>query len=186
MTDTPLVLIDLSSLAHPLWHMNQADPDANKTSQLILARVHALASGHPHVAVCCDSGKSFRQDISSAYKANRPEADAALHHQIALAREQLMADGFPIWAVKNYEADDLIASAVAQAMLRADASVLVVSADKDLLALVGPRVEQMQPVTGARMDEAAPKARALDSPAASSYSLSCAAKTASAASAAAR
>lgn len=150
-----LVLIDLSSIAHPIWHSNQADPDVNKTSQLIVTRVHALASAQRHVAVCCDSGKSFRKDIAATYKANRPEHDAALMHQIALAREQLEADGFPVWAVKMFEADDLIASAVALALKEHDLRVLVVSADKDLLQLVGPRVNQMKPDSGVVLDEIA-------------------------------
>jgi 5'-3' exonuclease len=150
-----LVLIDLSSIAHPIWHTNQADPDVNKTSQLIVTRVHALASAQRHVAICCDSGKSFRKDIAATYKANRPEHDAALMHQIALAREQLEADGFPVWAVKMFEADDLIASAVALALKEHDLRVLVVSADKDLLQLVGPRVNQMKPDSGVVLDEIA-------------------------------
>lgn len=134
-----VLLIDLSSLAHPIWHMSSAEPDPNHTSQQIVARVRALASGHPHVAICCDSGRSFRKDIADSYKANRPPAEAMLHHQIDLAREQLAADGFPIWAVKGYEADDLIASAVEWLITAFDPPkpALIVSADKDLLQLVG-------------------------------------------------
>ena len=45
------------------------------------------------------------------YKANRPAQEAALHHQIDLAREALEADGFPVWKVDGFEGDDLIATA---------------------------------------------------------------------------
>lgn len=148
-----VVLIDLSSIAHPIWHMSQSEPDPNRASQNIVARVRALANGHPHVAICCDSGRSFRKDIADSYKANRPPAEAMLHHQIALACEQLAADGFPIWSVKGFEADDLIGSATAQSVA-AKRPVLIVSADKDLLQLVGPTVRAMSSRDGSVLDEA--------------------------------
>lgn len=149
-----VLLIDLSSIAHPLWHISQAEPDPNATSQKIVARVRALASGHPHAAICCDAGRSFRKDISDSYKANRPESDATLQHQIRLACEQLAADGFPIWKIPTFEADDLVASAAACA-ISAGMTVLVVSADKDLLQLVDPCVKQKRPDTGDVLDEQA-------------------------------
>lgn len=135
-----LMLIDLSSIAHPIWHMAQSDPDPNKSCQQIVARVRSLAQGHPHAAICCDSGRSFRHEVSPTYKANRPASEAPLQHQITLAREQLAGDGFPVWSVRGFEADDLIASATAKALTFPDLTVLIVSADKDLLQLVGDRV----------------------------------------------
>lgn len=149
-----LVLVDLSSIAHPIWHMSQSEPDPNHTSQAIVARVRALASTHPHAAICCDSGKSFRHEISTAYKANRPESDAPLQHQIKLARTALEADGFPVWAVRGFEADDVIATAVDKA-LALGLTVLIVSADKDLLQLVGLGVRAMSVRDGSILDEAA-------------------------------
>jgi len=148
-----LVLIDLSSIAHPIWHQVQSDPDVNRTSTQTVARVRALASGHEHVAVCCDSGRSFRKEIDPSYKANRPERDEALHHQIRLARERLAEDGFPVWAVQGFEADDLIATATARG-IEAGADVLIVSSDKDLLQLVGPKVRARSVATSTVVDEA--------------------------------
>jgi 5'-3' exonuclease len=154
MSATQVVFVDLSSISHPIWHMSQSEPDPNATSQKIVARVRALAQDQPHVAICCDAGKSFRHELSAAYKANRPESDAPLQHQITLAREQLEADGFPVWAVRGFEADDLIATGVTQA-LAADLDALIVSADKDLLQLVGPRVRAMSVKDGSIFDEEA-------------------------------
>lgn len=154
-----LVLIDLSSIAYPIWHMSQSEPDANRTSQQTVARVRALANGHPHVAVCCDSGRSFRRDAVPTYKANRPEHDASLQHQIDLAKEQLAADGFPIWAVRSFEADDLIATAVRRTLETPELTALIVSADKDLLQLVGPRVRAMSVRDGSILDAEAVKAK---------------------------
>lgn len=141
---TNVLLIDLSSIAHPLWHVTASDPNPNAASIATVARVRALA-GQPHVAICADSGRSFRADIDPSYKAQRPASEATLQHQIALAIETLQADGFPCWAAKGFEADDIIATATAQALEAGvpeanDYSVTIASADKDLLQLVGPRV----------------------------------------------
>lgn len=142
-----ILLIDLSSLAHPIWHVSESEPDPNATSRKIIGRVRALATRHPHAAICCDSGKSFRHELSADYKANRPESDARLHHQIKLAIEQFHADGFPVWKVAGFEADDLVATAACKAVIEGR-DVLIVSADKDLLQLVGDGIRQMRPEKG--------------------------------------
>lgn len=149
-----VVLIDLSSIAHPIWHMSQTEPDPNHTSTATVAKVRALASGHAHVAVCCDSGKSFRVELDPAYKATRGERDATLVHQITLAQEILRGDGFPVWSQAGLEADDLIATATVEAAKRG-LEVLIVSADKDLAQLIGPNVKTKSPQTGNEYDEAA-------------------------------
>lgn len=152
---TEIALVDLSSIAHPLWHQSGDKPDVDWTSQQIVARIRSLTVNHPQAAICCDSGRSFRNELNASYKANRPEREAALHHQIAIAREQLQADGYPVWAAKGFEADDLIATATTIALGMADACVLILSADKDLLQLVGPRVRVMNTNNGQTFDEAA-------------------------------
>jgi DNA polymerase-1 len=150
MTETTnqLLLIDLSAIAHQIWHVSGAEPDPNFVSTQIIARVRALASAHPAAAVCCDSGKSFRADLDPTYKANRDtENRAPLKHQMTLACETLKRDGFPIWAVKGYEADDVIATATLEALNIDGTSVLIASADKDLLQLVSDRVS-MKKING--------------------------------------
>ena len=153
-TSAEIVLIDLSSIAYPIYLTTQADPDPNKASQQIVARVRDLVNGHPHAAVCCDSGRSFRHELTGTYKANRPEKQAPLYHQITLACEALQADGFPVWSVKGFEADDIIAAATMRALALPDLTVLIVTSDKDLLQLVGPRVRAKSARDGAIADEA--------------------------------
>ena len=157
MTETTAIpavlLIDLSSIGHPIWHMSQQEPDPDHTSQQIVAKVRSLASEHPHTAICCDSKTSFRKELDPTYKANRPKAEAPLHHQIALAREALAADDFPVWQVDGFEGDDLIATAT-HALTGGDVgdtTVLIASADKDLLALVSDRVEVHSIRDGSRL-----------------------------------
>ncbi len=74
-----------------------------------------------------------------------------MHHQMALALETLKRDGFPVWKIKGYEADDLIAAGVAQALAIEGTTVLVVSSDKDLLALVSDRVHAKSLTNGNRL-----------------------------------
>ncbi len=160
-----LVLIDLSSIGYPIYLTTGSDPDPNKASQQIVARVRELVNSHPHAAVCCDSGRSFRHELTAdreralQYKGNRPEREAPLHHQIALACEQLAADGFPVWSVKGFEADDLIAAATARALALPELTVLIVSSDKDLLQLVGDRVRAKSAKTGDILDASVVEAK---------------------------
>ena len=148
-----VLLVDLSSIAHPIWHMSQQEPDPNHTSQRTAAVVRSLAADSPHTAICCDSPSSFRKELDETYKANRPAQEAPLHHQIDLAREALAADGFPVWCVDGFEGDDLIATATAEILSRLGCQqhVLIASADKDLLALVSDRVEVHSTRTGSQL-----------------------------------
>jgi 5'-3' exonuclease len=137
-----LVLIDLSSVAHPIWAMSGAEIDPDYVSTRVAARCRELADGHAHVVIARDGGgRQFRKDIDPTYKANRPERNEVLVYQIQVAAEALAQDGFPVWMQPGVEADDIIASAVTFALeMNAVTTVHIHSADKDLLQLVGPRV----------------------------------------------
>ena len=159
---TTIVLVDLSSIAHQLFHVTANDPNPDATSIKTVERVRALASGQPHVAVCMDGPPYFRKDIDPAYKAQRDkENNAVIAHQIALAADALRADGFPVWQVTGFEADDLLATATTLALSSiidppiVDTRVTVCSSDKDLLQLVSDRVTFKSLTTGNDLDEAA-------------------------------
>lgn len=156
MNKTELLLIDLSGIAHQAFHVSDKEPDPGFIARTIIARVRSLASAHPHAAICCDSGKSFRADIDPQYKAQRDtENRAVIKHQMDVACETLRADGFPIWAAKGFEADDIIATATIAALkMDEDISVLIASDDKDLLQLVEDRVNVHRLTSGLRMDVA--------------------------------
>lgn len=144
-----LLLIDLSGIAHQLYHVSGNEPDPSFISNQIIARVRALATAHPYAALCCDAGRSFRADLDPTYKAQRDtENRAVIKHQIDVACDTLKRDGFPIWRVPGFEADDVIASAVAEAAKIPDTSVLIVTEDKDLLQLVNERVSVKNLRTG--------------------------------------
>ncbi len=89
-----------------------------------------------HFAVIFDSkGKTFRNDIYDAYKANRDAPPEDLVPQFAVIRDAVRAFNVPSVELAGYEADDLIATyAVEAAALGAE--VTIVSSDKDLMQLV--------------------------------------------------
>lgn len=148
-----VLLIDLSGLVHAFWHVSSTNPDPDATAKQAVAKVHALASRYTHAAVCADSGRSFRRDIDPTYKANRPELDAPIKHQLRLAQDMLTEDGFALWKADGFEADDIIASASMKA-IEAGHQVCIASNDKDLMQLVCEDVTILSPMTGNTYDAA--------------------------------
>ena len=99
-----------------------------------------------HFAVIFDSArKTFRNEIYSAYKANRTEAPDDLAPQFEYIRKSVSAFNLPSVELVNYEADDLIATYVEQ-ILDAGAKVTIVSSDKDLMQLFKKNVRIYDPM----------------------------------------
>ncbi|MDX9689717.1 MAG: DNA polymerase I [Proteobacteria bacterium] len=110
--------------------------------------------GAYHIAVIFDAArKTFRNEIYSDYKAHRPEPPEDLIPQFPLIRQATKAFGIPALELPNYEADDLIA-AYAREGVEQGFNVRVVSADKDLMQLVRPRVELYDPMKNIPIGEA--------------------------------
>jgi len=94
-----------------------------------------------YIAVVFDRArKSFRSDIYPEYKAHRPPPPDELIPQFDLVREATEAMNIAMVDMDGFEADDLIATYARQAV-EAGANVTVVSSDKDLMQLVGPKVK---------------------------------------------
>ncbi|CAH1662720.1 DNA polymerase I [Chelatococcus asaccharovorans] len=101
-----------------------------------------------HLAIIFDkSENSFRKELYPLYKANRSEPPEDLIPQFPLMREAVRAFGLKPVEQDRYEADDLIATYAKQATA-AGADVLIISADKDLMQLIGPRVAMYDPASG--------------------------------------
>ncbi len=88
---------------------------------------------------------TFRNDIYTDYKANRPPAPDELVPQFGLIREATRAFGLASVEQDGYEADDLIAT-YARAAAAAGVEVIIVSSDKDLMQLVRPGVHMRDPM----------------------------------------
>ena len=85
------------------------------------------------LAIAMDSGRAtFRRDIFSDYKANRPTAPDDLRVQIRRAEEIVRASGFTTFKMDGVEADDLIATVVKRSREQGR-RVVIVGADKDLM-----------------------------------------------------
>ncbi|WP_159996322.1 DNA polymerase I [Roseomonas sp. 18066] len=99
-----------------------------------------------HIAVVFDtSRKTFRSDFYPDYKAHRPEPPPELVPQFALIREATAAFGVAGVELDGFEADDLIAG-YAKAFVETGGQVTVVSSDKDLMQLVRPGVQLLDPI----------------------------------------
>ncbi len=93
-----------------------------------------------HLAIVLDKSEgSFRKELYPDYKGHRPDAPSELKVQMPLMREAIRAFGMEPVELLRYEADDLIATYTQEAKARG-ADVLIVSSDKDLMQLVGPKV----------------------------------------------
>ncbi|MEE2760042.1 MAG: DNA polymerase I [Pseudomonadota bacterium] len=93
-----------------------------------------------HIAVIFDRArKTFRSDIYPAYKAHRPPPPDELIPQFDLVREATEAMNIAMVDMDGFEADDLIATYARQAV-DAGANVTIVSSDKDLMQIVGPKI----------------------------------------------
>ena len=84
---------------------------------------------------------NFRNAIYPAYKANRESAPPELKRQFAWCQQVVRALGFPVLSDANYEADDLIGSAL-QVLRGAGLRNRILSADKDLSQLLAGEDEQ--------------------------------------------
>jgi len=99
-----------------------------------------------HIAMILDAGSvTFRNKIYDKYKANRPEPPEDLIPQFPLIREAARAFNITVCELDGYEADDLIAT-YARMALEAGGTCTIVSSDKDLMQLVRPGVELMDPI----------------------------------------
>jgi DNA polymerase-1 len=98
------------------------------------------------VAVIFDAGRSsFRNELYSKYKAQRPDPPDELIPQFALIHEATRAFNLPCIEQAGFEADDLIATYAKEARAKGS-RVTIVSSDKDLMQLVREGVEMFDPI----------------------------------------
>ncbi|MER2519199.1 MAG: DNA polymerase I [Bdellovibrionales bacterium] len=149
-----LYLIDGSGFIFRAFH---ALPDLTRADGTHIGAVmgfcnmlHKLLDDHKtqKIAVIFDAArKTFRNDIYPDYKAHRPPPPPELIPQFELISEATRAFGIPSIEAPNYEADDLIAAYAREAVER-KLAVRIVSSDKDLMQLIRPGVEMLDPLKG--------------------------------------
>lgn len=134
-----VLLIDVSAIAHPLFHVTADDPNPNAISDGIVSKVRSLSGGYDRTAICIERGKSFRCDISAEYKAHREAKPASFYAQYDRAVDILGKDGHLVLGAATFEADDIIATATGWLVER-EHDVVIATGDKDLLQLVSSKV----------------------------------------------
>jgi DNA polymerase-1 len=101
-----------------------------------------------HVAVVFDTkAPTFRHREYAEYKAHRPPMPEDLARQIPKIRELVRLLGVPIVEQEGVEADDLLGTLAVEAA-KADATVWILTGDKDFYQIVSDRIRLLSP--GAR------------------------------------
>jgi DNA polymerase-1 len=113
-----------------------------------------------HIAIAFDEAldSCFRNTLYPQYKANRPPAPDELRRQFGYVKALCQALGLHTLAHGEYEADDLIGSAV-HAVRPQGFRAVIVSADKDLSQLLAEGDEQYDAGRGQRWGMDGVKAR---------------------------
>lgn len=162
-----LHLVDASLYVFRAWH--SMPDDWHDAEGWPLNAVHGFArfllelltrEKPAHIAVAFDEAldSCFRNRLYPPYKANRPPAPEELRRQFAYCKALCRALGLATLAHAEYEADDLIGSALAAARPLGFRAVIV-SADKDLSQLLQEDDEQYDFARDSRWDAAGVKAR---------------------------
>ena len=100
-----------------------------------------LEEGNEYIAICFDrGGKSKRDELYAAYKADRPPTPDALISQFPYVRKIVEGLGVPTVEMVDYEADD-VAGTLAKQAEAAGFDVLIMTNDKDMLQLISPKIK---------------------------------------------
>ncbi len=138
-------------------HLDAAGRDAKATVGIVesmLALLSDPAEAVTHIAIAFDNPiRSFRNDLFAGYKSDEgvpPE----LRVQFDAAEDAVRAIGVTVWSMREYEADDALASAARRFRDEA-AQVRILTPDKDLgQCLMGDRVVQVDRRNRRVIDEA--------------------------------
>jgi len=87
-----------------------------------------------YLAVCFDTGRTFRDDLYPEYKATREKMPEDLASQIERIRQIVQAFGIPIFELEGYEADDVLGAMARRAAAEGVHSIIL-TGDRDLLQL---------------------------------------------------
>ena len=156
--DYQVVLVDGSSYLfrafHALPQLLSSKGQATGAIKGVISMIKKLINDYPdsHVAIVFDAkGKTFRNEIYSEYKANRPPMPDELRSQIEPIHNIIRMMGLPLLIVDDVEADDVIGTLATQATQNKK-SVLISTGDKDMAQLVSPHVTLINTMNNTLMD----------------------------------
>lgn len=129
---TKVVAIDFLNVLVRAWHAGKPT-ETHAVRSLFQTVANTIRKLKPkHVVFALDGGHAMRSQLLPEYKAHRPDPEPGLQAQKALAEQVLQICGFQAVRVPDWEADDVLASLVCK-----HPDTVIVSSDKDLLALSG-------------------------------------------------
>ena len=154
----PLVLVDGSSYLYRAYH---ALPPLTNSKGMptgavkgVINMMRRLQKDYPEstlVVVFDAKGKTFRDEMYSEYKANRPPMPDDLRLQIEPIHKIIQAMGLPMLIIDGVEADDVIGTLALQAT-EAKQPVVVSTGDKDIAQLVNEYITLVNTMTNTVLD----------------------------------
>ena len=153
-----LVLVDGSSYLYRAFHAlpNLSTSAGQPTGAIygVINMIRKLIADYTpqFAAVVFDAkGKTFRHELYSKYKANRPPMPEELRSQISYVNDLVNALGIPLLCIEGVEADDVIATLARQAT-SAGLKTLVSTGDKDLAQIVDDQVSLVDTMQDKRLN----------------------------------
>ncbi len=160
-----LLLVDGSSYLFRAFHalppLSTSDGQPTGAIHGVLAMLRRLIKDYQpaYMAVVFDpKGKTVRDDIFPAYKANRPPMPEELGCQIEPLHAIIRAMGVPLLVVPGVEADDVIGTLAARAS-KEGLDTVISTGDKDLAQLVDAHVKLVNTMNGSELTPESVKAK---------------------------
>ena len=155
---SPLVLVDGSSYLYRAYHAlppltnSKGEPTGAVYGVANMLRKLLREVKPERMAVVFDApGKTFRDAMFEAYKANRPPMPDDLAAQLPVLMELVEAMGLPLLQVPGVEADDVIGTLAREAAARGE-DVLISTGDKDMAQLVDGHITLVNTMTDTVLD----------------------------------
>ncbi|WP_239090207.1 DNA polymerase I [Marinomonas ostreistagni] len=154
----PMVLVDGSSYLYRAFHaippLTTSDGQPTNAARGVISMIRSLIGRYPNspIVVIFDAkGKTFRDDMYSEYKAQRPPMPDDLRVQIEPIHRMIEAMGLPLVIIDGVEADDVIGT-IAKQIGGEGREVVVSTGDKDMAQLVTDKVTLVNTMTDTVMD----------------------------------
>lgn len=159
MTDASrLILVDGSSYLFRAYHalppLTNSKGSNTGAAKGVIGMLKRLQADNPNdqlVVIFDAKGPTFRNEIYSDYKANRPPMPEELREQIEPIHNVIRAMGLPLISISGVEADDVIGT-LSQMATAEKRPVLISTGDKDMAQLVNDYVTLVNTMTQVVLD----------------------------------
>ncbi|WP_460757070.1 DNA polymerase I [Marinomonas epiphytica] len=153
-----MILVDGSSYLYRAFHaippMSTSNGHPTNATRGVISMIRSLIKTYPDspmVIIFDAKGKTFRDEIYSEYKAQRPPMPDDLRPQIEPIHRMVEAMGLPLVIIDGVEADDVIGT-IAKQVGEAGREVVVSTGDKDMAQLVTEKVTLVNTMNNTVMD----------------------------------